>query len=624
MKRKIIIAVLAFACVLSCSFAAACFGNGNNRVDVTGITLNKTELTLNLGESEKLIATVSPENTTYPEVYWSSDNVNIAGVDIDGTVTASGLTGTTTITATAQAFEATCTVTVKKPADGVYISDSNVTLAVGGETMLTASISPEDSTTSVVAWSVDLPDIVSVDGGKITALKQGIAEVTATADGASDSVRVTVTGDGLKYMLSDDGKSYSVEQNYDELVDMTEVEVAAEFNGKPVTKIGRWAFSSLDDVLKKLKIPASVTEIDCNSLNYCKQLDSIEVDANNPEFTSIDGILYNKAVTEWVYVPYGITGVVEVPETITEIAKGVFDERVNLSGVKMHDGVTSIGESSFANCTGLHSITIPENMTEIGDGAFWGCYKLWEIYNFSHLKIETGGDVWTATYGHIGLYAINILYDKSAPSGIHETDDGFTFYIARDYKTYLVDYTGEAAEIVLPESYEGADYEIGGYAFYKCDFLSRVTIPDSVTAIGDYAFNSCPNLKSVTIGSGVKSIGEYAFYYCASLTEITVPDSVTSIGQKAFSYCTGLTNVVLGNGLKQIGRWLFDGCSALSKITIQSSVTSIDGGAFWDCKALSVINFNGTKEQWAAVDKFDNWDKGAGAYTVIFAEDATL
>ena len=239
------------------------------------------------------------------------------------------------------------------------------------------------------------------------------------------------------------------------------------------------------------------------------------------------------------------------------------------------------------------------------------------------MKIETGGDVWTATYGYIGMYALNIIYIKNYPSGIDVRDDGYTFYTARE-KYYLVEYSGSGTELQLPAEYNNNSYEISKYAFYDCESITSVSIPDNVTAIGDYAFNSCPNLKSVTIGSGVKSIGEYAFYYCASLTEITVPDSVTSIGQKAFSYCTGLTNVVLGNGLKQIGRWLFDGCSALSKITIQSSVTSIDGGAFWDCKALSVINFNGTKEQWDAVDKFDNWDKGAGAYTVIFAEDATL
>ena len=621
MKRKFTITLLLFVCAIFCALGlAAC----NSEDKVTGITLNKTELTLNVGESEQLTATLSPDNVD-SEIYWSSDDANIAQVDQTGNVTVRRV-GTATITATTQNnLQAVCTVTVKKPAESVDISDGNhgqtirTALLVGSKITLKAIIYPEDSTTTAAVWTVDAPDVVSVDGGKITALSQGISTVTATADGVSDQVRLTVTEDGLEYVLSKDEQSYSVEQNYGSLFtgekELTEITVASKFNGKPVTSIGRWAFSSRD-TLKKIVIPASITSIDTNSIGYCKALECIEVAEDNPVYASVGGILYNKAVTESIFVPYAISGVVEIPETMTKITDGMFYDRDGLTGVKMHDGVTAIGESAFGNCDRLHSFTVTANVTEIGKYAFSGCEKLWEIYNFSQLKIETGGDGYTATYGHIGRYALNIIYDKDYPSGIRETDDGLTFYVARENKTYLVDYTGKDAELTLPDSYNGVGYVIHSNAFYGCETITSVTIPDSVTAIGEYAFAHCKNLVSVSMGSGLESIGDNAFADCDSLKNVTVPDSVNSLGSWAFKSCSSLTNVVLGKGVTKIWRGAFAYCEALQEITVQDGLTYISAWSFDRCGSLKKINFNGTKEQWNAVKKDENWDVDLVGYTV--------
>ncbi|MBD5636411.1 MAG: leucine-rich repeat protein, partial [Clostridia bacterium] len=390
---------------------------------------------------------------------------------------------------------ATCTVTVTLPADSISLSEKKLLLLAGNEETLTYSIRPENSTSKVV-WSVEPEGIASVNDGTVTALAQGEAVVRATVDGHSSSCWVRVTEDGFNYQLSEDGQSYSVEQNYHSMVDLTEAEIASEYNGKPVTTIGRWALSGLDDTLQKLKIPASVTAIDLNSIDYCRMLESIEVDENNPEYATVGGILYNKAVTESIYTPRGITGVVTIPESMTKISDYMFNNCAKITGVKMHDGVTAIGKGAFGNCTGLHSITIPQNVTEIGERAFSGCTKLWEIYNLSGLKIELGGDAWTATHGQIGLYALNILYSKNDPSGIHKTDDGFTFYTARD-EVYLVDYTGDETELVLPQNYNDSAYKIHNYTFYDCDFLTSVTIPNGVTSIGYYAFFGCRGLTNI-------------------------------------------------------------------------------------------------------------------------------
>ena len=129
---------------------------------------------------------------------------------------------------------------------------------------------------------------------------------------------------------------------------------------------------------------------------------------------------------------------------------------------------------------------------------------------------------------------------------------------------------------------------IGSTAFYKCEGLTSVTIPDSVTKIGDYAF-SCTGLTNITIPDSVTSIDSYAFYGCTGLTSITMPGNIISIGYYVFSNCTGLTSVTIPDGVTMIGSSAFSGCTGLTSITIPDSVTSIGDYAFSGCTGLSSV-----------------------------------
>ncbi len=129
---------------------------------------------------------------------------------------------------------------------------------------------------------------------------------------------------------------------------------------------------------------------------------------------------------------------------------------------------------------------------------------------------------------------------------------------------------------------------IGNAAFYRCDYLTSVTIPNSVKSIGDYAFYSCP-LLSISIPNSVTSIGEGAFRYCGDLTSVTIPNSVTNIGEAAFYECSSLTSVNIGNSVKSIGNFAFYLCSSLTSVTIPCSVTSIGYRAFSGCPIDTLI-----------------------------------
>jgi uncharacterized protein YjdB/uncharacterized lipoprotein YddW (UPF0748 family) len=166
---------------------------------VTGVTLNKTTLTLTVGDSETLKATITPENAANQSVSWSSDNTGVVTVDASGKVTAkSAGTATITVTTVDGGKKATCKVTVQAgnvPVTGVSLEPSSLTLEPGGTSQLTVSVSPNNATNQSVSWSSDNTGVAKVSAdGTVTAIAPGNATITVTtADGGKKATcKVTV------------------------------------------------------------------------------------------------------------------------------------------------------------------------------------------------------------------------------------------------------------------------------------------------------------------------------------------------------------------------------------------------------------------------------------------------
>lgn len=165
-------------------------------VAVTGVTLDTNTLTLEIGGTATLTATVAPNNATDKTVTWESDKTNIATVDDNGKVTAIK-DGTAIITTkTANGKTATCTVTVNAaviPVESVTLNKSEITLEIDGTETLTAIVTPENATDKTVTWTVAPAGVVSVENGVVTAIKDGTATITATmANGKTATCSVTV------------------------------------------------------------------------------------------------------------------------------------------------------------------------------------------------------------------------------------------------------------------------------------------------------------------------------------------------------------------------------------------------------------------------------------------------
>ena len=161
---------------------------------VTGISLDKTSVTLNTTDTYTLIVNVDPIDASNKSVTWSSSDAAIATVDEKGVVTGiKAGTATITVTTVDGDFTATCAVTVLQPVTGVRLDKTEVTLNIAESTVLQATVLPADASNQTVEWSSSNDDIATIDnGGKITAVAIGNAIITVTTTDGSHTATCQV------------------------------------------------------------------------------------------------------------------------------------------------------------------------------------------------------------------------------------------------------------------------------------------------------------------------------------------------------------------------------------------------------------------------------------------------
>ena len=188
------------------------------------------------------------------------------------------------------------------------------------------------------------------------------------------------------------------------------------------------------------------------------------------------------------------------------------------------------------------------------------------------------------------------------------TSDAEPYTVAVTYPQKSYPYYSESSKpkgsVLIPENVSNNEIEyavtsIGENAFFQCDSLISVTIPNSVTNIGRAAFDACHCLESANIPDGVTKIEDYTFAYCFRLESITIPDGVTQIGGNAFEKCYSLTSLVVPNSVTKIGGKAF---GYIKNVIYTGSATGE-----WD-----ELNLNGTVDN-------DGFMYGDSAKTIISA-----
>ena len=163
-------------------------------IHVESVSLNQTSASLTIGGTLQLKASVSPSTATNKKISWSSTQPSVASVSPDGLVTALS-EGTATITASADGKKGECTVSVSKgyiAVSGVKLDKTELSLYEGEETVLTATVLPEDATEKTITWSSSDNSIATVEDGKVKAIKEGTATITASVESIKVDCSVTV------------------------------------------------------------------------------------------------------------------------------------------------------------------------------------------------------------------------------------------------------------------------------------------------------------------------------------------------------------------------------------------------------------------------------------------------
>ena len=317
------------------------------------------------------------------------------------------------------------------------------------------------------------------------------------------------------------------------------------------------------------------------------------------------------------------SGVVVVPDNITEIGEYAFYGNKNITEITIPDSVGTIGNYAFG--TSITKLTIPCSFDNYTTYAFSGCTSLRSLvltkgtgtmpsfnsescnyihtpwyYSASNLKsiiIESGVN----NIGYSAFNGLTALTSLELPDGLKVIDN-----LAFSSNKSLTN-------VILPDSLEN----VNAGAFNGCSGIKELTMPCSaVIAPYTSTFGGCTNIEKITLTKGtgmmpsfysnykctpwylsrsklnnlvleegIINIGSHMFYQNTSFSYISLPNSISSIGTFAFSGCTNLTSIELNENLETIYDYAFEN-TGLTEIVIGKNTLSIKGYAFYNCKSL--------------------------------------
>ncbi len=371
------------------------------------------------------------------------------------------------------------------------------------------------------------------------------------------------------------------------------------------------------DFAKTLHLPSSFI----GNVPDLKNIEKYVVAENNKKYSSDEnGVLFNYGKTEIlrypkanpaeVYkIPDGVTNIIDgafddskhlkaviIPESLNDISKTIFDKssiysnpenwendilyvdtclvKVDWETTAEHiivkDGTKTISTHAFYGCENIKSITIPDSVKEIGDGAFISCASLERIYIGSGVESIGGAP---------------FVFDvEGLPCGNLKIIE-----VSRDNKYY----TSVDGVLFNKEMTELIQYPIGKKQ-------KEYVIPDSVTKIGNGAFFYCKELIKLTIGKGVSVIERPLLFHCENIETVILPDTLTKLDGGAFKY-SGIKHIDIPDSVTYLGCEAMTGCERLETVNIGKGVSYIHEWAIWS-PVLKSVNVDSENEHFTDVD----------------------
>lgn len=357
--------------------------------------------------------------------------------------------------------------------------------------------------------------------------------------------------------------------------------------------------------VKDLFIAKEVTIFDITGVFGSKVLANVTVEEGNDNYTSIEGVLFDKDVTKIVYYPTQREGNYVLPETVVEIGDKVFESKTGITSITIGKNVKLIGTSAFANCSKLEEVIfeeggteelvigamafqscsalttlqLPLRLTQILDAAFKACKSITEIVIPNNVKY-IGAEAFQTCSSAVRITLPASIETIAESTSTLLTDD-------KDSRIRSFDFCSSLTEFVLVG--ENENYKVIDGILYR-------VVKNEDGEVPGYELVVCPQAKGGTIDlpSNVISLANRSFYLNKAIEELTFNNGIDgelTIGSYAFYECSNLSKIVLPNGLKTIGTYAFYNCNLLSEIVIPNTVEFIPQKTFYNCKSLSIVTF---------------------------------
>ena len=318
--------------------------------------------------------------------------------------------------------------------------------------------------------------------------------------------------------------------------------------------------------LESIYLPRGLSGLYDNPFAGCTSLKSIVVDAANPNFVSLDGVLFSADNTRIILAPM----------------------QADLSSFAIPDSVIVISDGAFYHNETLTSIVVPSTVQEIFHEAFAYCKNLVKADLSNATNLITGN-----SQVFCGCEALSELL---LPDAMISIGAAFAENCANleqiDFPSSLVSIEWSAfqgsglAAIELPSSLKA----LGGNVFASCKNLASVAWPDMIESYQDGIFQGCASLTSIALPAGMVDVPNYMFFGCISLQEIEIRGSLKHIGDHAFANCDSLTDLNFLSGQTcTFGDSAFSECDGFTSLILPDSIVEIPYGCFSNCVNLEFV-----------------------------------
>lgn len=328
---------------------------------------------------------------------------------------------------------------------------------------------------------------------------------------------------------------------------------------------------------------------------------------------------------------------VVIPSTVTEILSNAFENCSSLQSVVIPDSVTKIDSNAFLNCTSLQSIKIGKNVSYIAPKAFDNCINLSSVtvdVNNKNYKSSSNGiiDLNTNTLilgckncklnqndniKVIGEYAFSNCVN------LEKIDLPITITQIKDY---AFNNCTSLKQILIPNN---VNY-LSQKSFNNCTSLESIKVSSGNTSYFS-SDNTIIDKQSKTLILGCKnskissknitSIGPDAFNNCVGLKKIIIPNNIEKIESTAFSNCINLEEIEIPKSVKTVQTKAFFSCTSLKKVTLNSQLETIKIGAFANCNCLEVVYFKGNITEYNSINIASMNDPLINAERYYYLED---